>query len=207
MKSSSWCLTSFKCSSMFRKLDESDDKFIHSKLKRKSCKLIMSQEGSTGHSLAVLFWWEFRKRFQKFLFWSKILQLWLNTTHKTSLWYFYHYLEHYKHLSQHQTCAIWNWIMSNFCLQVRSQLIPDNHMIIQMHNRTNTFSQLSGLAELDLCVITTKRASARRAQLGALASEKLLDHTDVGMSSCFGKLHAASYTSDTGKADAAAVFH
>lgn len=192
---------------MFRKLDEGDDKFIHSKLKWKSCKLIMSQEGSTGHSLAVLFWWEFRKRFQKFLFWSKILQLWLNTTQKTILCTYVTTWSIINTCHSTQTCAIWNSIVFNFWLQVRSQLTLDNHMIIQMHNRTNTFSQLSGLAELDLCVITTRRASARRAQLGARASEKLLDHTDVGMSSCFGKLHAASYTSDTGKADAAAVFH
>lgn len=54
--------TSFKCFSMFRKLDDGDgdDKFIQRKLKCKSQKLIMSQEGSTEHSLTVLFWRDFK---------------------------------------------------------------------------------------------------------------------------------------------------
>jgi len=47
---------------MFRKLDDADgdDKFIQCKLKWKSHELITSPEGSTEHSLTVLFWRDFK---------------------------------------------------------------------------------------------------------------------------------------------------
>jgi len=48
--------TSFKCFFMFRKLDDGDDKFIQSKLKWKSHKLIMSQKGT----LTVPLWRGFK---------------------------------------------------------------------------------------------------------------------------------------------------
>lgn len=51
--------TRFKYFPMFRKLDDGDDKFIQCKLKWKSHDLIVSEEGSTEHSLTVLFWRDF----------------------------------------------------------------------------------------------------------------------------------------------------
>lgn len=182
--------TSFKCFFMFRKMDDGDDKFIQSKLKWRSHELITSQKAS----LTVPLWRDF-KDLISFL------------TQKTAT-------------SIKQSCGTRvpgefysTWYHSIWAQAIQIQYCPIYacrypHDNSDAQGNKNIFSASCTTRELVSCAIITRRASVRWSQLGGLASEELINYTlTYKVAVVLGSCMQTDYRIDTGKADAAAVFH